>query len=405
MGNSSNSGELLRAVRLDPSNPKLHYQLGLAYCYSLQDSHPKEGLSELRKATKLDSSQPTYWSALASACESIDDIACSDRATDRTLALAPMTPRYRWDAANRDLAAGDSTAALAQFRQLLELDPSYAPQSFRLCLRLGVDPWSVYRKVLAGRENPRLNFAYINYLWANGQGAKAYPVWRATLALHQHFRFALAEPYFEWLLRNAPEQRAVEAWHDLEQDGIIRKSSADTSGNLMFNGSFEGSLMNVGFGWHVQEASYTRVRLDDSVAFRGRRSLRVEFTVSHNGDDLPVYEIVPVKPNRTYLLHAYARSEAITSDSGPRLRVVDPDCSSCLNVSSAETVGTTQWHRLNVSFSTGPQTRLVEVEVWRPRGATYPDQISGTFWLDAVRLEETASASHQVAQKVSPPKP
>lgn len=398
MGQSSDPTELQKAVRLDPSNPNLHYRLGLAYCYSLDHSHPEEGLSELRQATELVPTEPTYWSALASACESVGERPCADKAMERTLALAPMTPRHRWDAANHDLVAGRPNEALAEFRRLLELDPGYAPEAFRLCLRVDADPGDVYQKVLADQRYPQLNFAYINYLSSHGEGKRAYPVWQATLSLNQHFPFSLADPYLEWLLRQGHTQLAIVAWQALEQHEIIRKSSADTPNNALYNSGFEEPLLNAGFGWRVQEDSYTRVSQDSTRAYQGRRSLRVNFTVPHNEDYEPVYEIVPVTPNNTYILQGYVRSDSITSNSGPRLRVVDSACPTCLDVPTQGTVGTTGWHRLTVSFSTGPRTRLVQVSVWRPRSPTFPSRISGTFWLDAVSLNQTTRANNQVAQ-------
>src|SRR5207244_5031922 len=101
----------------------------------------------------------------------------------------------------------------------------------------------------------------------------------------------------------------------------------------------------------------------------------------------PVFQYVPVLPNRSYVLSAYVRSEEITSDSGPRLRVADAACESCLNASGDGTVATTSWHPVKLSFTTTPSTMVVKVSVWRPRGQTYPMTISGKFWLDSVSLE------------------
>ena len=395
-GQSSDPGVLLKAVALDPANPGLHYRLGLADCYSLDHSHPQEGLRELRQATELAPTQPEYWSGLASACESAGDTACADQATKRTLALAPTTPRYRWDAANHDLARGRSSEAMNEFQKLLELDPGYAPQTFRLCLRMVEDPGEIYQGLLAGRKDPDLNFAYVNYLTAHGQEAGAYPVWQATLALNQPFPFSLAAPYLEWLVRHGPDQEAVSAWRDLESHGIVRRPAADTPDNLVFNSGFEQPLLNAGFGWRVHPESYTRVSLDDAGAYEGDRCLRIDFTVSRNGNDEPVSEIIPVTPDHAYVLQAYMRSDGITSGSGPRLRVTDPDCSSCLDASTEGVVGTTPWHALSLSFSTGPATRRVQLSVWRPRSLTFPDEISGTCGLDAVSLKD---ATNQEAQK------
>lgn len=401
IGESSRPAELREASKLDPANPELHYRLGLGYFYSFDHSQPEEGLSELRQATKLIPTRPAYWSGLASACESFGDRACADFATERTLQLAPMAPRTWWDAANHDVVEGHSNKALAEFRRLLELDPGYAPATFRVCLRIVADPWMVYQRILADQKNPRLNFAFINYLTAHDQGEKAYHVWEATLAMDQHFPFSLAEPYLDWLLRHGPNQEAVSAWHDLIFRGIIRKSPEDSAHNLVFNSGFERHALNAGFGWHTRQESFTRVRFDDSDAYQGRQCLKVDFTVRQNEDYEPAYEIVPVTPDHTYLLQAYVRSDGISSDCGPRLRVVDPDCSSCLDASTTGTVGTTGWHRVSMRVSTSPATRLLKIAVWRPLCQTYPTEISGTFWLDAVSLEITTSVNKKPKETFS----
>ena len=54
---------------------------------------------------------------------------------------------------------------------------------------------------------------------------------------------------------------------------------------------------------------------------------------------------------------------------------------------SDTTMGTTPWHPLRLSFSTGPQTRAVRLSFWRPRSRVFPMEISGTCWLDVVSLE------------------
>jgi hypothetical protein len=119
--------------------------------------------------------------------------------------------------------------------------------------------------------------------------------------------------------------------------------------------------------------------------------LRLDFTSNQNDESEAVYQIVPVAPSRAYLLTAYTRSEDITSGSGPRLRVLDPGCAGCLNVSTETTVGTTPWHLVSLRFSTGAQAQVVRVSVWRPRSRAFPEEITGTFWLDAVSLKSITS--------------
>ena len=123
--------------------------------------------------------------------------------------------------------------------------------------------------------------------------------------------------------------------------------------------------------------------------------MRLDFTVGQNDEYEAVYQIVPVAPDEAYLLTAYTRSESIASDSGPRLRVLDLACPACLNVSSETTVGTTPWHAVSLMFSTGPHAQVVRVSVWRPRSRSFPTEITGTFWLDAVSLKARGPLSEK----------
>lgn len=402
MGQSSNRHQIREAAALDPANPELHYRLGHSDSYSMDPSEVQQGLEQLRQATELAPTQPEYWSALASACQAAGDTACAERAMQRTLSLAPTTPRYRWNAANDELANGRADEALNEFRTLLAMDPQYAPETFRLCLKYVGDPVKVFQRVLANRQDPQLNFSYLNYLLAHGQGAEAYPVWQATFAMNRSFPLSLAGPYLEWLVRKGPEQEALSAWRELESHGIIRKPPGDSAGNLVFNSGFEEPILKMGFGWRVRAEPFTRVGLDDSGAYAGDRSARVEFTVSRNQNDEPLYEIVPVSPGHSYRLQAYVRSQDISSSSGPRLRVTEPNCPRCLDVSTDGTLGTTDWHRVSVNFSTGPEARRVQISIWRPRCLSFPGGISGRFWVDAVDLKDNTVSKPPVLKASAP---
>jgi len=396
VGKSFMPADLLKALALDPANPELHYHLGLAYCNSLEDFHPTEGLKQLHQAIALNHRQPVYWSGLASACQALGDKSCADHAIQRILELSPMAPHYYWEAANHYLLEGQADMALAEFRKLIELDPGFAPQTFRLSLSMVDNPQEIYQEVLAGQKDAGLNLAYIGFLIAHGEGSNTYPIWKETLAGNRPFSLSSAAPYIEWLIHNGQDHEALEAWQALEQRGIVEKPSGDASDNLVFNGSFEQDPLNTGLDWRIRKEPYTWVEVDDSGAYLGQNCLEVDFTVSRNEEYEPATEFVPVAPGHAYLLEAYVRSDSISSDTGPRLRVLDPACASCLNASTEGTVGTTNWHQVSLSFSTSPTTYWVRLSVWRPRSRSFPTDITGTFWLDAVTLKSAGSGDKKV---------
>lgn len=224
-----------------------------------------------------------------------------------------------------------------------------------------------------------------------------------TVANPRPFPFSAAEPYLDRLIDLGRIAEAAAVWRDLERLEIVKGSKQDQSDNLIFNGDFEQSPLNTGFDWRWS-SNLTFLALDFSApgAFHGAHCLRIDFSVSRNAEYEPVYQIVPVLPNTTYTLQAYVRSEDITSDTGPSLRVTGTQQPGFRDVISDTTVGTTSWHPVRLYFSTGPWTQAVRLSVWRPLGRTYPTEISGTFWLDAVSLESLGPAAGKGFPKKAP---
>jgi pentatricopeptide repeat protein len=198
--------------------------------------------------------------------------------------------------------------------------------------------------------------------------------------------FVALRPFFDGLILSGKFEQAWTVWQDLIRTGVVPRPSAGNQVNLVFNGDFEQAPLNGGFDWSYREQPYLDVDFQSVATSDRGRCLQLDFTVSHNVDYEPVYQFIPVAPRQTYMLTAAVRSEGITSDSGPRLRVLDAKCRGCVDVSTESVVGTRDWSPASITFTTGDETRFVQLSVWRPRGRTYPMDISGHFWLDKVVL-------------------
>ncbi len=380
--------KIQRALVLDPSSPELHYRLGLVDSYALKHLDPVEGVRELRRATELAPHVAGYWAALGSACDSIGDTACADTAFERALRLSPMTPRLHWMAGNHYLLNDRNKEGMAHFRRLLEVSPSYAGSVFAASLGAVGDPKAVLEGVLSGAEkNPELTLSFINFLCASGKADFAREVWQTTAARTSAFRLTWVKPYLASLLELRRFRDAANVWRDLERMRVVDRPRSSDSADILFNGDFERSPLNAGLDWHIKAERFLAVDFSDPRAYHGAGCLRVEFTVARNEDYEPVYQIVPVTPGGTYELSGYVRTEDVTSDSGPRLHVLDLDCSDCLNVSTETTIGTAPWHRVSVEFAAGARTEFLRVSVWRPRSRSFPSEIAGRFWIDAVTLK------------------
>jgi pentatricopeptide repeat protein len=392
-GASIGALELRRAIALDPGNPALQNRLGLVYCYSPGQFDPVEGLKYLRKAVELNGYKAGYWADLGLACESVGDLTCADQSFRRALSVSPMMPRLEWITANYCLRTNQVDAAIKHFQRLLELSPEYASTTFNTCLRALGNPELILQKVLPSGTNPALKLQYADFLSTHGEADFSYRVWLEAVAPARLFPFSLARAYLEHLLDLGRYKEAFDVWQDMVRLGIVDQSLSQESDNLVFNSSFEQVPLDSGFDWHYWAAPYVSLDFSDSRAYEGARCLRLDFTVKQNEDYEPVTQIVRVDPGQVYSVRAYTRSENVTSDSGPRLRVVDVECPSCLNLATEASIGTTPWHPVSMKFTAGPQTSFLRLSVWRPRSRTFPTEITGSFWVDSVSLKRVSAIS------------
>lgn len=406
---SGRESALRTALILDPVNSDLDHQLGLGYLSSLDESRQAEGLRLLRRATELNPHEAVYWSDLASGCELVGDFNCTGRAFARALALSPRTPQLLWMAANYRLRRHQTDDALPLFRHLLELAPDYAWPTFHICLEVLDDPQAVLDNVLPAGEHTELKLAYVDYLTRHDRADSAFRVWGEIVpssTMHPgvnppSFTYSSVSPYVDSLLDLGRNEEAVAVWRNLESLGVVTNPPSGVKGredseSLVFNGSFERPPLNSGLDWRYQKPLYFSLDFSALDAYQGAHCLRLSYDLGRNDEAEPVYQIVPVTPHQSYLLTAFARSKDLTSDSGPRLRVRDPSCPACLNVSTESTLGTTPWHPVWLTFSTGVHTRFVRLSVWRSRSRTFPTEITGDFWLDAVSVKPLNSVRTSV---------
>jgi tetratricopeptide (TPR) repeat protein len=393
LGQSVEVTTLRRAVALDPANPELHHRLGTILCDSLAEADRTEGLKHLHRAAELNPYAARYWSDMAWACELAGDLTCVAGAVKQMVRLSPATPQWHWVAANSFLRLGQSDAALTEFHRVLELDPSYGAATFQVCLGTLGDPELILRRVLPVQKDPQLKLAFLNFLSEHELWDLAHQVWLQTSEAGVPFSFPLAEPYLDKLLQFGRIDEAQGVWRDLQALGIVSKPPADEQGNLVFNGDFEQTPLDAGLDWRHEADPYIALDLADESAHTGRLCLRIDFTVSRNEEHAPVYQWVPVAPNQAYRLTAYVRSQDITSDSGPRLRVMDPLHPDSASALSGATVGTTPWRQVGLVFCTGPDTKLVQLSIIRLRSRSFPSEITGSFWLDNVILKRSGPAS------------
>lgn len=386
----------------DPGNADLLHKLGLLYASSPTEMSSTRALKYLHQAVASNPHRWEFWADLAITCDSAGDTACSDEAFERARVLNPLTPRLQWAIGNHYVLTNRMQTGFPYFRRLLEMAAQYLGPTFRLCLRATGDPQQVYAEVVPQGKDPTLRFAFLTFLSATGDYESAMRIWGQMITGPDHSPELLSvKPFLDFLIDHNQIRNASTVWEDLERTGLIPKETTPESDNLAYNGSFERTPLNTGFDWRYNEGSDLLFDFSDPHAHEGKRCLRIEFPVGRNEDYDLLSQVVPVRPSTRYQLTAYVRSEGLTSDSGPRLRVIELGCPSCAVSTSDQTLGTTQWHPVEAIFTTQPQTQAVHVSFWRPPGRLAPRDISGTVWLDGITLRAAEILGRSGAQERS----
>ena len=388
LARSNNISDLMWALRLDANNGAIHDRLGLLYEWNLNDS--SSAIQHLSRATDFNPYQAAYWVDLSNGCELAGDLDCAVHALASAVRLAPQRPEFEWNKANFDLRIGNSDQALKDFARYLQLDPVSLPASFAVLDRGFNDPLLVWQRVIHTLDDPKSELTYLYLVKTYHPKFPTDTMWKQLIAERHPFPAAAAIPYLDRLLQTGNYMEAEKSWSDLKAVGAAQDSSR--ADNMVFNGDFHQTPLNGGFDWRLQEQPFLSVQLAAGSVCEVSHCLHVSFPVPANSDYEAAYQIVPVHPNQSYILSADMRSQEITSDSGPRLRVVDLECQTCLDAATTSAIGTTAWHKEELTFLTGPATHLIRLSIWRPRSRVFPMEISGDFWLRAVTMHAEESA-------------
>jgi hypothetical protein len=213
----------------------------------------------------------------------------------------------------------------------------------------------------------------------------ALAVWRRLAELRPSFEMRRAFTLLDALISQDRIEEAQRVWQQaLNLAG--QRARLSSGGSLVWDGGFEGNLVNGGFGWRqllVAEASF---QSDTSTFHSGSRSLRISFDGGSNLDFSHLVQYVPVEPGTRYRFAAYLRTEEISTDSGIRFWISDPHHTGMVSLLTEDLVGTHPWSLQETEVTTGPQTRLLAIWLRRLPSRKFDNKLRGTVWIDDVSL-------------------
>ena len=380
---SSRPEDWLRAAQWEPRNADYWYRLGRYHQLDFEHMDLALAISYYRRALTINPRSADSWMDLAGAYEMAGDPAQAHAAFEKAKSVYPFSAEVAWRYGNFLLRLEQFPEAFAEIRRALTTDPKHAPLAISRCWYSTRDIGRILDEALPAATQVYL--PALDFLVTEQQQDAALAVWNRLLALQPSFRLPTAFLFIDLLIQRDRVDDAKRVWQQaLAVAGWTQPELV--SGSLVWDGGFEGEIANGGFGWRQQEVAGAAFGFDTETRHAGARSFRVTFDGTANLDFLNLWQLVPVEPNRRYRFAAYVHTEEITTDSGVRLRIMDPRHQLDLNILTPNLVSTQPWALEEVDFTTGPQTRLIEIALRRLPSQKFDNKIRGTVWVDEVSV-------------------
>jgi hypothetical protein len=373
---------LLKAARLNPSNPDPYYRLGLLYQWDIRNIDLKESAKYFIKAMEQNPLEQQYYLNLAKVLQRTGEKKVSEHALEKAIFVFPTSYQGRWMTANLLLQQGLLEEALPHFTYILANYPNQSGLVYDVILKAIDDADFILEKVVP-RDSLSMN-QYLAYLYEIGDKESAKKAWQRKVSYGMKSDRIETLRHIEFLISHGDLREAFQIWTNrLREEGL----SIPLDENLITNGGFEKEeILGGGFDWKISNASGAETSFDYSTAFDGKSSLKIVFNGKENVDFYHVYQFVPLKPNTEYILKARMKTKSLTTKSGLKIEIsgIGPN----FYGASEPLTGDNEWRELVIAFRTPSQSQGGLVRVRRQKTDKFDRFISGTVWLDSFSLRE-----------------
>ncbi len=377
-----NQEQLLVAAQIDLDNPDALYRLSVLHQWDLRHVDLRKSKDYLEQAIRRTPLQQDYWLHLATILQSMDQKEESERALETALLIFPTGYQGRWVAGNLLLQQGAPMKALPHFSYILAHYPDESRSIYDLWEGLTKDSDLILEKLIP-KDYSSL-YQYLAHLCEESEREKAQKVWKRMESLGYRPRRDDTVRYVEFLIAHGEVKDAFRVW---STEASAEEIFLPADGNLINNPGFEREKsLGGGFDWTISQTPGAKVSIDHLVAFEGKSSLRIRFNGSEDIDFHHVYQWISWKPHTDYQLKVKMKTEALTPLTGPRMEVIGFD--SALYGASESLTGDNDWRELRVAFHTPAQSQGGLLRVRKLRAKNPDRSVSGTIWIDDVRLFE-----------------
>ena len=387
------SGQLAlieRGAELLPGNGEAWDRVGRFRQLDFASPDSSLAVNAYEKAVRDDPHSSYYWMDLASAYEDVGDLARARSAYERADAAYPVSALVAWNYGNFLVRRQDYSEGYKKIRQAVAIDRKLTPLAISRTWRSSGDV-----NVLLNEALPPTQDAYLqtlNLLASIGETDAALTAWQRLVGLGKPLALSDAFPFLDKLIALDRSGDALRVWKQaLAAAGLPADDAAKQS--LIRNGDFSRDFANGGLDWRWNAPLGVAAAFDSPPPSKEGRSLRLDFTAGVNlALDVPS-QFVPVQPNSAYHFHAELQAKEVTTDSGVRFWIGDPNHAGAVNVLTDNFTGTHPWTSVDADFASGPETHFLVVRLARNPSSMFDSKLGGTAWIAGVSLVPSIQTS------------
>ncbi|MDE3169230.1 MAG: tetratricopeptide repeat protein [Acidobacteriota bacterium] len=380
--NSQNVSLVERGATLIPSDAAAWDNLGHLRQWKLAGSDLRGAIDAYRRALRQDPRSADYWMDLASAEEASGNAGEAAKAFVRAQAVYPDSAEVAFYYGNFLLRQADYGPGFAQLRRAVEEDPSLLPMAISRAWRATGSASQIVDRLLPPSTSAYLRA--IDYFAGIHQCDAALSVWTGVAESRVGVAVSSTFPLLNELIAQDRSDDARRVWSQVASSEA--RPGHGESRSVLWNGDFVTDFADGGLGWRWTPMTGVYVAFETAPSGDGARALRLDFNGGSNLDLEGPYQYVPVEPGQAYHFHALMRTDSITTESGPRFSITDPNHASAVDVVTNNFTGSHGWSPVDADFVVSPQTHFVVVRLIRPPSRLFDNKLSGTLWIADVSL-------------------
>lgn len=335
-------------------------------------------------AVRLSPNDYRWWIQLGRAYDQADKPKEAEGAFLKAVEMAPEYTFPRWQIGNFYLRQDREEDAFRELKKAANNNAVYREQIFSIAWDYYDQDTEKVEAIVGDASDAKAGLA--KFYAAKERPKKSLNVWNTLSDEEKAKNRSIAEVITRALYDKGFLLSSVEF---VRQLGIEKDVKAEQISNPSFEEEISDAKTSY-FDWKIVPVEKMRVRLSPVKKKEGKRSLQVSFNGFDKIEVNNIYQIVAVKPNASYRLDFWVKTEKLKSAGTPKLEVVNPNDNRVLGSSAVFISGTNDWKQMSVNFSVPGEVEGVTIRTAR-EFCGEKCLIFGTFWYDDFSLEKTSA--------------